>query len=61
MTGSVRSVQAGESGATPQDAEALLDEHTSDPPSTIVRRWNSALLGCTVLSRVTPHKVFQLA
>ena len=26
MTGSVRSVQAGESGATPQDAEALLDE-----------------------------------
>ncbi len=46
--------------AAPQDGEAVFDEPASDPPRTTVRRWNFALLGCTVLSRMTPDEAPQL-
>jgi len=50
----------GGAGAEPQDGEAAFDEPVSDPPRTTVRRWNFALLGCTVLSRMTLDEAPQL-
>ena len=55
-----RSVRAGGAGAAPQGGEAVFDEPVSDPSGTTVRRWNFALLGCTVLSRMTLDEAPQL-